>query len=111
MPNASSSNIGILFNIGNGTFLPQITYATTSSPLHTVITDVNGDNIPDIVVTLSTTVGIFLNAGNGTFLPEISYATGVGPHYVAAVDVNGDNKPDLITTNYNSHTISVLLHV
>jgi hypothetical protein len=73
---------------------------------------VNGDNIPDIVVTNfgSNTVGILLNAGNGTFLSQITYSTGTNPHYAAVVDVNNDNKPDIIVTNYGSGYISVLLH-
>ena len=92
-------------------FAAQVTYATGYRPSSAAAADVNGDNIPDIIVANegSTTVSVLLNAGNGTFTNQTIYAVGMGPSSVAAADVNGDNKPDIIVANWGSNTTSVLL--
>ena len=70
--------------------------------------DVNGDGIPDLVVTNgcsggSCTTGVvevFLGKGDGTFDSPASFGSGgLGPSSVAIADVNGDGKPDLVVTN------------
>ena len=50
--NYDTSNVGALFNTGNGTFSVQTTYPTgfSSNPISVVVVDVNGDTKPDIVV-------------------------------------------------------------
>ena len=114
--NSGTSNVGVLLNTGNGTFLNQITYSTggASAPRGVAIADVNGDNKRDIIVgnTGTNNVGVLLNAGNGTFLNQITYSTGTGstPYSVAVADVNGDNKPDIVAANLGTNNVGVLLH-
>jgi 2-keto-3-deoxy-galactonokinase len=114
--NSGTTNVGVLLNAGNGTFLNQTTYSTggTSSPRSVAVVDVNSDSKPDIVVANSGTnnVGVLLNAGNGTFLNQTTYSTGTGstPYSVAVVDVNNDNKPDIIVANYGGSNVGVLLN-
>jgi hypothetical protein len=109
-------NVGVFFNSGNGTFLPQITYSTgfNSHPQDVSAVDVNGDNKPDIIVANNggNNVGVLLNSGNGTFLRQKAYITGDKsyPPSVAVGDVNNDNKADIIVTNQNINSISVLLN-
>ncbi|CAF1223666.1 unnamed protein product, partial [Rotaria magnacalcarata] len=111
--NSASNNVGVLLNIGNGTFAVQTTYSTGSgsAPYCVVAVDVNGDGKPDIIVAnyYSNNVGVLLNIGHGTFAAQATYSTGSGPICVAAPDINGDGKPDIIVTNAGSNNVGVLL--
>ncbi|CAF4336799.1 unnamed protein product, partial [Rotaria magnacalcarata] len=49
--NFGSNNVGVLLNIGNGTFAAQTTYSTGAGPVEVAAADVNGDGKPDIIVT------------------------------------------------------------
>ena len=112
----SSNNVGILLNVGNGTFLAQTTYSTgaSSNPRTAVVADVNNDNKPDIVVACFTSnnVAVFPNVGNGTFLAQTNYATGASsnPYGAVVADVNSDNKPDIVVVDYTSNNVGVFLH-
>jgi hypothetical protein len=113
--NYNAFNVGVLLNIGNGTFGAQVTYSTGSNsyPYYLAASDVNVDGHPDIVVAnfLADNVGVLLNIGNGTFAAQIAYSTGNGsqPYSVAAADVNGDGAPDIIAGNYMANNIGVFL--
>ncbi|CAF1183264.1 unnamed protein product [Adineta steineri] len=50
--NYDANNIGVLYNAGDGTFLPQTTCSTgtSSHPQSVSVTDINNDNKPDIIV-------------------------------------------------------------
>ncbi|CAF3685790.1 unnamed protein product [Rotaria socialis] len=114
--NTLSNNVGVLLNIGNGTFTAQATYSTGSgsSPNFVVAADVNGDGEPDIIVanTGSNNVGVLLNIGNGTFAAQATYSTGSGssPYFIVVADVSGNGKPDIIVANIDSNNVGVLLN-
>jgi hypothetical protein len=59
--NIGSDNIGIFLNIGNGHFADQNTYSTNAKPFAVVISDINGDNQPDIIVGHRQSVSIINN--------------------------------------------------
>ena len=46
--NYDSNNVGVFLNTGNGTFIAQTTYSTSSNPLGVAVVDINSDNKPDI---------------------------------------------------------------
>ena len=88
---------------GPGTFQNAATFAAGSRPVSSVLADVNGDGIPDLIVankTRSGSVRVLLGNGNGTFENERSFAVGSYPSQVVVADVNGDGKPDLVVANY-----------
>jgi hypothetical protein len=60
--NSGSNNVGVLLNVGNGTFTAQTVYLTGSAPYWLAVVDVNSDNKTDIIVTNSgnNTVGVLL---------------------------------------------------
>jgi hypothetical protein len=111
--NNAGNNVGVLLNIGDGTFLPQTTYSTGSNshPQSVSVVDMNCDNKPDIIVANSgnNNVGILLNSGDGTFLPQTTYPAGSNPRSVSVIDVNNDNKPDIVVANSDANSVSVLL--
>ena len=116
--NYHTSNVGVLFNLGNGMFTGQTTYSTGSSsePYYVTTGDVNGDNKLDIIVANSNanvnTVGVLLNRGNGTFANQRSYQTGSGSHptSVVAADIDGDRKLDIIVAHRYGNKVGVFLN-
>ena len=114
--NELANNVGVLFNAGNGTFLPQTTYpiGSDSNPAAISVVDVNSDNKSDIIVANSGTnnVGVLLNSRNGTFLSQTTYSTGSNsnPQAVFVADINNDRKPDIIVANSGSNNVGVLLN-
>lgn len=131
--------IEVLLNDGKGNFTsPAVSYISDGQPTAVVVADVNGDNIPDIIVTnapgsiyigpasgqiLTTKNGndvtVLLGNGDGTFRGELSdgtgiaapnYAVGGNPLYLAVADVNGDGHPDIVVANSADNDVGVLLN-
>lgn len=71
--NSNASNIGVLFNMGNGTLTSQTTYSTgdDSNSLSLTTADMNGDNKPDIIVD---------NSGKDTVVDSQTRGTGNCTH-------------------------------
>jgi hypothetical protein len=111
----SSSTVSILLGKGDGTFKPQVSYATGDAPGAVVVADLNEDGILDLAVanygsfTLVYSVSILLGNGDGTFQPQVTYATATIPGGVAVGDFNSDGFLDLAVANTNSNTIGIQL--
>jgi hypothetical protein len=107
------STVAILLGRGDGTFLPERTFAALTGsgyPYSTVtVADLNHDGKADLVVTGSNrpTISSFLGNGDGTFVHAgdsqgLTLAGGA-----AVVDLNGDGIPDVITTGHLPDNIGV----
>ncbi|NNE44433.1 MAG: T9SS type A sorting domain-containing protein, partial [Gemmatimonadetes bacterium] len=110
--NTVPDSLTILTTDGQGTFSPYLTESTSTLPRHTVIADVNGDGITDMVVATSGDfVDVFLGQGGGGF-NRVPYPvpSGVTPYGVFAADLDADGDVDLATANFNGHDVSVLLN-
>jgi FG-GAP-like repeat len=87
-----------------GTFLAPVSYpiATQDLSQSIVVTDVDGDGRPDIVIGGQNTVTVLLQnhapAAPGTFMAATIYMA-PGAYEIAVADVNGDNKPDIVVSN------------
>jgi hypothetical protein len=106
-----------------GTFATPVSYAAGAQPEAVRIADVNGDNLPDLIVadygpggdgtgTSGVSVLIQNPAAAGTFLAPVTYPTYWGPVDVAVGDLNGDGKPDLVVASAGpdpTGAVSVLL--
>jgi Na+-translocating ferredoxin:NAD+ oxidoreductase RnfD subunit len=68
-----------------------------------VAADLNGDGLPDLIVTTTTGIDLLWNNGNGTFT-EGAQGAGMDAHGwytgVAVADVNGDGRPDVFVAGY-----------
>jgi hypothetical protein len=104
----STGSVGVLLGNGDGTFRPPVIYVGVYSPTSVAIADVNGDGVPDLVVTSdcnsndcnSGLVGVLLGKGDGTFEAVANYGSGgYLPHSATVDDINGDGNEDLIMAN------------
>jgi hypothetical protein len=82
-----------------GTFLAPVSYAMPSGNLaqSILVTDVNGDGRPDIVIGGSNQVTVLLQSAStaGTFLGAQNYPV-INAFEIAVADVNGDGLPDIL---------------
>jgi 6-phosphogluconolactonase (cycloisomerase 2 family) len=96
-------------------FASQVDFMAGVNANSVVISDVDGDGKPDLVVLNSSdnTISIFRNTStSGTitassFAPAVNFTTGNSPNSIAISDVDGDGKPDLVVTNEASNTVSI----
>lgn len=100
--NFGTSNIGLFFGDGNGTFADQVIHSTGSgsNPSSVVTGDVDHDNYLDIIVASYGThnVKILFGDRNETFVRQMTYSTGMNSHpeFVSVNDINGDDQLDII---------------
>jgi hypothetical protein len=109
-------------------FLPPVIYGTGGFTYNyagapsVAVADVNGDNMPDLVVANPCaasdcsgdgSVAVLLGNGDGTFQPAKVYDSGISAgaetEVVAIGDVNGDGKPDIVVVDEGSSNVGVLL--
>jgi hypothetical protein len=98
-------------DVGDPIFRPAVAYDTGGvDDTSVVATDLNGDGVPDLVVTnrfcpscgtaYQSSVAVFLGNGDGTFQSEVTYFSGGSyANSVAVADVNGDGKPDVLVAH------------
>ena len=100
----------------NPLFLAAVKYGSGGiNPAAVAVADVNGDGLPDLIVSNPCSnptcpdgiVGVLLGNGDGTFQPAVGYDPGGPASSVAIADVNGDVHPDVIVAN--GHGVGVLL--
>jgi len=91
-----------------GQFLTAVSYATAPYNLaqSIVVTDVNGDGHPDIVIGGINAVDVLLQnaASPGTFLGYTSYPA-PNANQIAVADVNGDGLPDIVVSTGTAQAV------
>jgi hypothetical protein len=88
-------------------------FSTGSAPQSAAIADLNGDGLPELIVTnyYGPSISVYKNtstSGNITFDPKLDFTTGNQPYHVVVGDLDGDGKTDIITGNGNGGSISIL---
>ena len=112
--NAGPNQVAILLGNGDGTFKPEVSYPTLTSPWNVVVGDVNQDGNLDLAVSsdASNEVSILLGNGDGTFQPYQAFAVGTGQvGSVALADFNHDGWPDLAITNAPDNQVLIALNL
>lgn len=87
------------------------TFTRTDYPIlgnNHIVSDLNGDGIPDLAATGAVGVGIMLGTGDGTFRPRVNYSAGAQSQDLAAGDFNSDGRVDL-AVSLNSAEFSLAL--
>ena len=113
--NYGAGNVGIFFGHGNGTFLPQVssTIGSNAYPQYVAVSNVNKNNILDIVVVDSqhNRIHFLPGYGNGSFARIATY-DGVFrsmPVSIIINDFNNNSQADIVAINYGTNNIVVLM--
>lgn len=116
---ALSNTVSTGLGLGDGTFCCYHYFDTAIPPWSTfslaygiLVADVNGDNIPDLLIlnygntdALSNGVFVSLGNGDGTFQPYKRYSTrGTGATQFVMGDFNGDGIADIAVADSGSAT-------
>ena len=115
-PAPSTGTVSVFLNNGSGVFTHKGDYAAGLNPYGLAVADINGDGIPDLVVTNRNlnhasnqdTVGVLIGNGDGSFNTMTTYPTGEGPVGVVVGSFTGGGEPDLAVVNYDVGTVSVM---
>jgi hypothetical protein len=113
--NGGTSNVGVLYGYGNGSFGNLLTYATGtgSNPVSMDVGDFNNDDQLDIIVAVGTYnyVGIFFGYSDGTFASMSTVLTGQNSLASSAAvgDFNNDSRLDFTIADRGNNNIGVFL--
>ena len=118
--NMNGNNISVFRNtstsgsITAGSFATKVDFTTgTGRPQDVIISDVDGDNKPDLIVADGdSTISVFRNISSvgsiaaGTFEAKVDFKTGAWPRNISICDLDEDGKPDLVVAG--DKAVSVL---
>jgi Flp pilus assembly secretin CpaC len=101
--NQIDNTVSVLLGNGDGTFTsaPNSPLATGQAPTSVALADLNGDGVPDIVVTDPQTdsVSVFLGLGQGLFASAFELPAGTTPTAILAASLSGATLPDVAITD------------
>ena len=92
----STNDVLIFLGNGDGTFQTPVSFSAGGAPEMFVVSDVNGDGKPDLLIATSSGVNVLLGYGDGRFKTPTTLPT-AGPAYsIALGDLNNDHLPDFV---------------
>ena len=111
--NKGSNDVSILLNQTQGnsiTFTPGPRLKAGSGPVSTVVKDVTGDGMPDVLVSNSQSNNVMLlpGVGGGFFNDQNPTIFPVGNQPGPLFVGNFDGKPDLLTVNSGSNDLTLI---
>jgi hypothetical protein len=98
------------------TFTKEPDFATGTTPVGVLLTDVDGSGVADVVITNKNSgdISVFKNMSNGLgvqFEPKVNFSVGSTPTNTVAGDFNGDGRLDLAAANAGANAISILTNL
>jgi len=103
---AEPGRVIILRGDGKGVFKLLSETPVPTGPRYVTLGDLNGDRLPDIVLTHgSNQLSVLVNQGGGKFAPGFRYDLGTAAWAVAVADVNRDKSNDLVVATVDSVTV------
>jgi outer membrane protein assembly factor BamB len=100
-------SVGVLLGNGDGTFRPQVTYATDRYAYGIALGDFDKNGTLDLAVAVAYGgLDILLGKGDGTFAPEVSYP-GDDSYAVAVGDIDGDGVLDAVVAYTYNQSVGV----
>lgn len=113
---AGTNDITVLHGNGDGTFTLSGGANVGFTPSSVDVADINGDGIPDLVVSNQSggNLAVLYGTGGGFFQNPVSYpanSTSAGENSVIAADLNGDGIPDLVVGSNTPSSVSILLGI
>lgn len=116
--NNASNTVSVFDNISDASgvnFATPLTFAVGQGPNAIVTYDVNGDGLPDLVVSnfADNTISVLLNTSTGStasFAAQQTFAATTLPNALAVGDINHDGKLDVIVTSFTGNVVAVMLN-
>jgi hypothetical protein len=110
----NNDSLLIFENDGSGQFSPQSGYQIGFKAWSIIPTDLDGDNVDDIVVgysdTGATSISVLINNGSGVLAAPIDYTVQKRPRFIFSADLDDDTDNDLAVSNYTDSSISILIN-
>jgi hypothetical protein len=112
--NPTTPSFQILYGNGDGTFQSPVSYPTPHPVTIVAVSDLNLDNIPDVVSTDGDIITVTRGIGNRAFGVSRDFLAGASTASPLISDLNADGAPDLIFVNADvsgGNTVIVLLNL
>ncbi len=108
---SSTTAVGILFGVADGTFETGVTLEVGPGGPHGASFDLDGDGDRDVVACSEGTGEVFLfeNLGGRSFAPRVLLGTQEDAYFVAFADANGDGMRDVLVASSSTTRIAVFL--
>jgi hypothetical protein len=109
-PLATHNFLSVMYGNSDGTFEAPVFYPLGHQYTQVVVSDLDRDNKPDLVLSDGAGISTMMNLGGRAFDAEVYYVAGQSLSWLNVVDVNGDGFPDIVTANPGGTTVTVLFN-
>ena len=105
------SVVNILYNKGDGTLDDNtndiITYGISGGATNLIYQDVNGDNIPDLIIGYSTgaDISVLIGTADGHFLARADSVITAATDHIAMTRLSSSNNVDLVGSSSSTNTV------